>query len=444
MKIFNSLTLNKEEFLPKKEIKMYVCGPTTYDDIHVGNARPIVFFDTVRRIFEYLGYSVKSVSNFTDIDDRIIVKSKEKGLTEKAFTDYFIKRTLRLEEELNCLPHYKRPRVTEYIKEIISFIKKLVSKGFAYKSGSDVLFSVDKIPNYGESSHQDLEALMSGARIEVNEEKKNPLDFVLWKRTTEGVAWDSPWGKGRPGWHTECVVMINELFGSKIDIHGGGLDLKFPHHENEIAQSLAINSHKIADFWMHNGLITTDKKKMSKSLGNDLKAYQLLEEIGFEAFRLLILSSPYRQPLIFNDDTLKQAESLKTKFLKPLNLYRNLLVLEKKELKELKPIKSDSFHKEFLEAINDDFNFANVFTLLTKLSKKINELIITKSFQKEDQFVFKTYEEFLMVLGLIKCYKEITEEDIKNYQEWNKSRENKDFLKADEYRQILFKKGLIS
>ena len=444
MKIFNSLTLNKEEFLPKKEIKMYVCGPTTYDDIHVGNARPIVFFDTVRRIFEYLGYSVKSVSNFTDIDDRIIVKSKEKGLTEKAFTDYFIKRTLRLEEELNCLPHYKRPRVTEYIEEIISFIEKLVSKGFAYKSGSDVLFSVDKIPNYGESSHQDLEALMSGARIEINEEKKNPLDFVLWKRTTEGVSWDSPWGKGRPGWHTECVVMIDQIFGSKIDIHGGGLDLKFPHHENEIAQSLAINSHKIADFWMHNGLITTDKKKMSKSMGNDLKAYQLLEEIGFEAFRLLILSSPYRQPLIFNDDTLKQAESLKIKFLKPLNLYHNLLVLERKELKGLKSINGDSFHEEFLEAINDDFNFANVFTLLTKLSKKINELIIAKSFQEEDQLVFKTYEEFLMVLGLIKGYKKIEESDIKSYQEWNKSRENKDFAKADEYRQILFKKGLIS
>lgn len=442
MKIFNSLTLKKEEVHFKKDIKIYVCGPTTYADIHIGNARPIVFFDTVARSLKFLGYNPILASNFTDIDDRIILRAKESGVSEKLYTDQIISRILEFESEVNCLKAAFRPRVTEYIKEIIMFISSLIEKKYAYIKDGDVLFRVKSAKEYGICSHQDINSLLKGVRIELSGNKENPLDFVLWKQTKDGIKWPSPWGEGRPGWHTECVVMINKIFNGKIDIHGGGLDLKFPHHENEIAQANALFNHKIASLWMHNGLVTFDDQKMSKSLGNDLKAKVLLDEIGFEVFRILILSSPYRQPLIFNETTLNQAKNLKNKLIKPFFLYYNLMVLEGVEMIDTNYILNE-YKEKFVEALEDDFNFANCFTVLSEMIKQINTNLIKKDFSKISQELFFSYKSFISVLGLFKSFKSISDEDKQIYKAWNAARIEKDFSSADKFRKILIEKELI-
>jgi cysteinyl-tRNA synthetase len=300
MRIYNSLTDKVEEFKPINEgkVTMYVCGPTVYNYVHIGNMRPVITFDMVYKYLKYLGYDVKYASNYTDINPKITKAAETLGMTEREVANKFIK---AYEEDLknyNCSNIDYRPRVINYLDDIFNFISKLIEKDYAYVVDGDVYFRVSKIKDYGILSNQSIEELISGSRVDIDEKKENPLDFALWRKTTEGETFTSPWGEGIPGWHTECVVMINKLFGDKIDIHAGGVDLKFPHHENEIAQSIALNNNYIANYWMHNGHININNVKMSKSLNNFILAKDFIKEHSANVIKLAFLSTNYRQPLI--------------------------------------------------------------------------------------------------------------------------------------------------
>ncbi|MBR4422361.1 MAG: cysteine--tRNA ligase, partial [Erysipelotrichaceae bacterium] len=313
MRIYNTKTLKVEEFVPlkEKEVSMYVCGPTVYNHVHIGNVRPVVVFDTLRRLFEALGYTVRYVSNYTDVDDKIINRAKELGIDEKTLTESVIQEYRSLVEAVGSMQPDETPKPTIYMPQILSYVKELVENGSAYAVDGDVYLKVQDIPAYGELSGNSVEQLESGARIDINDKKADPLDFALWKKTNEGIKWQSPWGEGRPGWHTECCVMINSIFadqGGYIDIHGGGFDLKFPHHENEIAQAKAHNHHKLAHFWMHNGFINVDNEKMSKSLGNVILMKDVVNEFGGIPFRMMILAAHYRAPASFSEETIREAQ----------------------------------------------------------------------------------------------------------------------------------------
>ena len=307
VRLYNSLTNKIEVFTPVKEgeVSMYVCGPTVYNIPHIGNMRPVVTFDTLRRFFTYIGYKVTYVSNFTDVDDKIIKQASIEGKSEKELTEYYISEFRKTIHLIGSLDPNITPKVTEYIDKIISYIDNLIKVGAAYEKDGDVYFRVNSVKDYGSLSNINIDDLLVGARIEENSNKESPLDFALWKKTDVGISWDSPWGKGRPGWHTECCVMIDTIFNEKIDIHGGGYDLKFPHHENEIAQAEATNHHKIANYWMHNAFININNEKMSKSLGNVIYAIDVINNFGGNIARLVILSTHYRLPVSFTDDTIK-------------------------------------------------------------------------------------------------------------------------------------------
>ena len=312
VKLFNSLTNKLEIFVPLRmgEVSIYVCGPTVYNDAHIGNMRPVVVFDVLRRLFEYLGYRVVFVSNYTDVDDKIINRAIDEKTTEKDISTRYINEFKKIVAGINSLNPTISPRVTEHIPEIINYIENLIDKGAAYVIDGDVYFRINSISNYGELSNINIDDLISGSRVEENSKKESPLDFVLWKKTEVGINWDSRWSKGRPGWHTECCVMINSLFpDGRIDIHGGGFDLKFPHHENEIAQSKAHNHNAIATYWMHNGFINFGEDKMSKSLGNVILAKDAINKYGGSVIRLLLLATYYRAPLSLTDEVVETAQS---------------------------------------------------------------------------------------------------------------------------------------
>ena len=315
IRFYNSLSGKIEEFKPikEKEVSIYVCGPTVYNDPHIGNMRPVVFFDTFRKFLEEVGYSVKYVSNYTDVDDKIIKKAIEEKKTEKEITTFYIAEYEKCLEDLNVAKAYENPKVTDYMNSIISYINGLVEKGAAYVNDGEVFFNVAQDEKYGELSKINIEDLISGARIEQNSKKQNPLDFLLWKNTDEGIKWESPWCLGRPGWHTECCVMIDTIFKGMIDIHGGGIDLKFPHHENEIAQAEAMHHNHIANYWLHTAMMDIKGQKMSKSLGNVILAKDAIKEYGADTIRLLLLNCDYRSVLNFSDDTVKDASSIVTK-----------------------------------------------------------------------------------------------------------------------------------
>lgn len=436
MKMFNTLSGKIEEFKPIKDgvINMYVCGPTVYSYAHVGNMCPVIIFDMVYRYFKYCGYKVNYASNFTDVDDKIIKAAKEAGVTEKELTEKYIKIYLDDVKALNCLDIDYRPKVTETMPEIIDYIKLLMDKGYAYQSGDDVYFRVNKVKDYGKLSKQVLEDLDAGNRIEVDSNKENPYDFVLWKKTKEGITWDSPFGKGRPGWHTECVVMINKLFGDNIDIHGGGVDLKFPHHENEMAQSVAACGTNLANYWMHNGHVLVDGVKMSKSLGNFMTARELLEKHCANAIRLSILKTNYRLPFDFTANLFKECETINDKVynaLKQANLEVQLKGLE------VGKIKQDS---KINEIMDEDFNTSNLITYLLDLVKDLNN----KLRSKED--FTDTYDKINLInyiLGLEYDFATLTDEDKDIYNKWISYRNNKEFDKADEMRQILVEKKIV-
>lgn len=442
MKIYNTKTLKKEEFKPitEGEVKMYVCGPTVYDNVHIGNVRPVVVFDTLRRTFEELGYKVKYVSNYTDVDDKIIRRSKELGISEKELTDKMIAAYNDIRHKLNAADLYKTPRVTETMDEIISFIDGLVDKGAAYEKDGDVYFRTSSVADYGSLSNQNLDDLQVGARIEENDLKESPLDFALWKKTEDGIKWPTRYSIGRPGWHTECVVMINKELGSLIDIHGGGKDLKFPHHENERAQSMAINESELANYWVHSGMIDINGVKMSKSLGNFITAKDILSKVDSMVLRWFLLATQYRDDVNVSDEII---ESSKAELTKIITAYKQACV--KLEVNDIKVAGVDEdAYKRFMDAMADDLNTPNAYAVIFEIVKNINQLVRVKeiNFEALGKEV-NTLVRCMNVLGIVLPDMTMSDDDKKMYQEWMDAKSVKDFKKADELRAQLSQKGIL-
>lgn len=442
MKIYNTKTLKKEEFKPitEGEVKMYVCGPTVYDNVHIGNVRPVIVFDTLRRTFEELGYKVKYVSNYTDVDDKIIRRSKELGISEKELTDEMIAAYNDIRHKLNAADLYKTPRVTETMDEIISFIDGLVDKGAAYEKDGDVYFRTSSVADYGSLSNQNLDDLQVGARIEENDLKESPLDFALWKKTEEGIKWPTRYSIGRPGWHTECVVMINKELGSLIDIHGGGKDLKFPHHENERAQSMAINESELANYWVHSGMIDINGVKMSKSLGNFITAKDILSKVDPMVLRWFLLATQYRDDVNVSDEII---ESSKAELTKIITAYKQACV--KLEVNDIKVAGVDKdAYKRFMDAMADDLNTPNAYAVIFEVVKNINQLVRVKeiNFEALGKEV-NTLVRCMNVLGILLPDMTMSDDDKKMYQEWMDAKSVKDFKKADELRTQLSQKGIL-
>ncbi len=443
IRIYNSLTNQIESFKPINEgkVSMYVCGPTVYNFVHIGNMRPVVVFDTFRRFLTYIGYDVKYVSNYTDVDDKIIKRAIELNMPESEVTKMYIEAFEEDLKNINALKPNVTPRVTEYMNQIIDFIDRLVKNGSAYVVDGDVYFRVEKIKDYGKLSNTRIEDLLVGARIDENSKKESPLDFTLWKHTDVGIKWDSPWSKGRPGWHTECVVMINSLFeNGHIDIHGGGFDLKFPHHENEIAQSEAINHHAIANYWMHNGFININNEKMSKSLGNVVTAHDALKKYGGNSVRLLLISTHYRAPVNFSEDLLLTNAKELTKI---TNVMKQLAVLL-----QLNDIGLDgkcaTYIEPFLNALADDLNTANALSELYNVIRQANQAMRTKEVDlKLLEQLFTTIRDEVSILGLNIAYPTLNNDDKKLLIEYNLAKANKDYATSDSIRSKLIERNIL-
>ena len=451
MKLYNTLSRTKEDFVPIKEgeVGIYNCGPTVYNFIHVGNARPLVVFDTLRRYFTYKGMKVKFVVNFTDIDDKMINKANDEGVKVSDIAERYIK---EFKQDANGLHLYDyetlHPRATEHIDEIISFIQTLIDKGAAYVSNGDVYFDINYAKDYGKLSKKNIEDLISGHRVDINDNKKNPSDFALWKNKKEGEPfWQAPWGEGRPGWHIECSVMAKTLIGDNIDIHTGGEDLQFPHHENEIAQSEACNGVSFANYWLHNGMITVDNEKMSKSKGNFFTVREIADEFDLEVLRFFLLTTQYRSPINFSREVMEQTKNSSKRLYNAK--YKLEDAIEKSSLdkitdEEEKLYKSFDRHIEkFENAMDDDLNTADAITAIFDLVKDIN-LNLDESNSKE--MLEKTLEllkKLTRVLGIMEGEREEISEDIEGLiAERNAARKNKDFAKADEIRDKLKEMGI--
>lgn len=452
MKLYNTLTRRKEEFIPIEQgkVSMYNCGPTVYNYIHVGNARPLVVFDTLRRFFAYRGYDVRFVVNFTDIDDKLINKANDEKTTVKAIAERYIEAFMEDANGLN-LYDYKtiNPRATEYIQEMIEFIQGLIDKGAAYAIDGNVYFNIHSAKEYGKLSKKNIDELVSGARIEINEEKQNPMDFALWKKAKPGEPyWDSPWGNGRPGWHIECSVMAKSILGETIDIHSGGEDLQFPHHENEIAQSETLTGKPFANYWLHNGMITVDNKKMSKSEGNFFTIKDVAQEYDLEVLRFFLLSSHYRSPINFSREVMDHTEKgLERLYNSKKNLEYLLGKADDRELneEENKIIDNILKHKEhFIQGMEDDLNTADAIAAIFELVKYIN----TNIDEDSNRIVVKKAYDILMelagVLGILSNEEEILEEEILELiEKRTEARKNKDYGLADEIRDKLKDRGIV-
>ena len=447
MKLFNTLTNKKEEFKPIEEgkVSIYICGPTVYNHAHIGNTRPMIVFDVLRRTFEYLGNDVTFVSNYTDVDDKIIKAAKAEGITEKELTDKYIKAYEDVRAGLNIEDPTYKPRVTETMPEIIDFIQALIDKGYAYEVDGDVYFRVTKVKEYGMLSGIKVEDLIAGASdrtlSEDDKKKESTTDFALWKKTDEGIQFDTPWSKGRPGWHTECVVMINKLFkDGKIDIHGGGQDLKFPHHENEIAQSMAYNGHPIANYWMHNQMINIDGEKMSKSLGNVLWAKDLIVEFGCNVFKWLMLSTHYRNPLNMTDEVIK---GVRKEVSKVENVTKNASLYL-----QVNHVPAHDYKKETVDAmvnaLEDDLNTSLALTQILDQVKVLNQVMRVR--EKDNDVIAEEYATLVKmgdVLGFLFEGTKLSEEDIALYEEWNAYKKEKNFDEADRVRKVLTERGIL-
>lgn len=452
MKIFNTMTAKKEEFVPmdKNEVKIYACGPTVYNYIHIGNARPLCVFDVLRRYLEYRGYNVKFVQNFTDIDDKIIKRANEEGTTYDVISKKYIEEFWTDANGLNFKKATVHPKATENIDEIIKLISTLVEKGYAYQAENDVYFRTLKFKEYGKLSHQPIEDLESGARIAIGEIKEDPLDFALWKGAKPGEPyWDSPWGKGRPGWHIECSAMNRKYLGDTIDIHCGGKDLVFPHHENEIAQSECANGCTFANYWMHNGYINVDNVKMSKSLGNFKTVREIANVYGYEVIRYFLISSHYRSPINYSLDIIDQCKSA----LERLYTCRDSLDFaiknaaeETKENDAELIAELDKRREQFITAMDDDLNTADGLAAIFELTKDINTKILDHDASKAVcEHAAKLYDELCNVLGILYNRKENTlDSDIEALVEKRQeARKNKDWATADKIRDELKAKGII-
>ena len=457
MKVYNTLTRKKEEFKPlvPGQISMYVCGPTVYNYIHIGNARSSIAFDTIRRYLEYKGYKVKYVSNFTDVDDKMINEARAEGTTVPKLAEKFINAFLEDTTALNIEPATLHPRATHEIKEIINFVQTLIDKGYAYESHGDVYYRAKKFKHYGQLSDQNIEQLEEGASEHINDEEQNrkedPIDFALWKAQKEPdeIAWNSPWGKGRPGWHIECSVMSTKYLGDTIDIHGGGQDLEFPHHENEIAQSEAKTGKKFVNYWLHNGFVTVGKKqeKMSKSLHNFVTVHDILKQIDPQVLRFYMSSVQYRRPINYSEDGLKQAETILKRY---QNTLRNLdaRLNDENETLEDNGLRDDltQAKAEFIEAMDDDFNVQNALSIMYDLATTLNNHL-----QKDqvDKPALKRAKKLLIawleIFGV-----SFKEEQAGNDDEIEKliaqrdeARKNKDWAESDRLRDELQAKGIV-
>lgn len=422
-------------------VYIYVCGPTVYNHAHIGNARPLIVFDTLRRALLAGGYEVTFISNYTDVDDKIIHQAIKEETTEKVITDKYIIAYEKLKKDFNVLPATFTPRVTEYMPNIITFINQLVEKGFAYSIDGDVYFRVSKIKEYGAVSNRNLEELKVGARIEENTKKENPLDFTLWKATDVGIQWDSPWSKGRPGWHTECVTMIQNLTPSlHVDIHGGGMDLKFPHHENEQAQCYAYTNHPLASIWMHNGFVNMNEEKMSKSLNNFVLAKDLIAQYGGQLLRWVMISTHYRAPINFSDDVFASAKTEITKIYTPLKQ----AALQLSFLENLPDTIEETIYFKFLQALADDLNTSLAISILFEVVKSLNMAMrVANKDLQQIAIYFKTINAMLEVLGMLPYDKFLSEEEKELYVLWQEAKQNKDFTKADALRNQLLVKGVL-
>lgn len=444
MKIFNSMKNQIEEIKPliEGEISMYVCGPTVYNYAHVGNARPIIVFDTLKKTLCELGYQVKFVSNYTDVDDKIIKKAKELGVDEKEVSEHFIEAYNDVRLGLHALMPDACPKVTETMDAIIAFIELLVQKGHAYEKDGDVYFRVNSVDQYGSLSNQQVDDLVVGARIDENEKKENPLDFTLWKQTEEGIRWSSPWSVGRPGWHTECVVMINKEFQKHlIDIHGGGMDLKFPHHENEIAQSRAAYGTGIANYWMHNGMVNMDGEKMSKSLGNVVWAKDMVEKLGANTMRWMMLSAHYRAPLNINEESIETANKECTKV---LNTLRSAYIKLERANIALEGVLEAEVYQAFMDAMQDDLNTPNAFAAVFEETKRLNAALRQRELDETQVIGYVlALEHMLSVLGIAYERVTLTKEDRDLFANWESAKAERNFEQADVYRAQLNERGLI-
>ena len=454
MKIYNTLTRQKEEFVPVHpgKVGMYVCGPTVYNYIHIGNARPMIIFDTVRRYFEYKGYEVNYVSNFTDVDDKIIKKANEEGVTATEIAERYIKECKQDMEALNIKPATHQPRATEEIGGMIKMIQTLIKKGHAYEVDGTVYFKTRSFKDYGKLSKKNIDDLEAGHReikVTGEEGKKDPLDFVLWKPKKEGeIAWDSPWGEGRPGWHIECSEMSKKYIGDTIDIHAGGEDLIFPHHENEIAQSEACNGEKFANYWMHNGFLNINNKKMSKSAGNFFTVREIGEKYPLQVIRFFMLSAHYRTPLNFSDTLVESAKTGLDRILTAIDLCREMAAkeetgsLSKEETEHIANI--EVLVKKFEDAMEDDFNTADAVSAIFEIVRESNSTV--KDFSADyAKKILKVLEDLCSVLGIETTEEEeILDEEIeKLIEERQAARKNKDFARADEIRDQLLEQGIV-
>ena len=453
MKIYNSLSLSKEEFKPLEEgkVKMYVCGPTVYNFIHIGNARPMIFFDTVRRYFEYKGYEVNFVSNFTDVDDKIIKAANEEGVAPEVISERFIKECKKDMEGMNIRPATTHPQATKEIDGMIEMIQTLIDKGHAYAAeDGTVYFRVKSFPGYGKLSHKDMDALMSGFReikVTGEEGKEDPNDFVLWKPKKEGEPyWESPWCQGRPGWHIECSVMSKKYLGEQIDIHGGGEDLIFPHHENEIAQSEATSGKTFSNYWMHNAFLNIDNKKMSKSLGNFFTVRDISEKYDLQVLRFFMLSAHYRSPLNFSAELMEAAKNGLTRIVTSV---QRLAELETKAAEgpadQAVLDKFEELKKKYEAAMDDDFNTADAISALFEMVKLANVEINETSGKSTVKAAYDLMDKLCYILGIITEKKEESldaevEALIAQRQE---ARKNKDFAKADDIRDKLQAMGIV-
>jgi cysteinyl-tRNA synthetase len=444
IKLYNTLTRQKETFKPLEEgkVKMYVCGPTVYNYIHIGNARPAIVYDTVRKYLEYRGYDVTYVSNFTDVDDKLIKAANELGEDVQTIADRFIEAYFEDVTALGCDRATAHPRVTESMDIIIDFIQALIEKGFAYEADGDVYYRTRVFKDYGKLSHQSIDELRVGARIDAGEKKQDSLDFALWKAAKEGeISWESPWGEGRPGWHIECSAMVHDHFGDTIDIHAGGQDLTFPHHENEIAQSEALTEKTFANYWLHNGYININNEKMSKSLGNFVLVHDILKEHDAQVLRLFMLSVHYRHPINYSVDLLESTKNaldrLRTSYENLLHRAQSSTDLTDDNEKWLNIISEQ--RAVFVEAMDDDFNTANAISVMFELSKQANYYLQEKNTSKEVISAFTdAFDELGAVLGLQFGNKELLDAEIEELIEKRiQARKDRNFQLSDEIRDQL-------
>ena len=455
MKIYNTMSKRKEHFVPLEEgkVKMYVCGPTVYNYIHIGNARPMIVFDTVRRYFEYKGYDVNFVSNFTDVDDKIIKKANEEGVTADEISKRYIEECKKDMEGMNIEPATKNPLATEEIGGMIEMISTLIDKGYAYEKNGTVYFRTRRFKDYGKLSHKNLDDLQSGGRallVTGEDEKEDSLDFVLWKPKKEGEpAWQSPWGEGRPGWHIECSEMSKKYLGEQIDIHAGGEDLIFPHHENEIAQSEAANGKEFAKYWMHNGFLNIDNRKMSKSLGNFFTVREISEKYDLQVLRFFMLSAHYRSPLNFSADLMESARSGLNRIVTAAENLKFLIgsagSTAMTEEEQEKFAKSAEYVESFEKAMDDDFNTADAIAAVFELVKYINTTAGGDSSREYLESLLKRLGSLTDVLGIIvEREEEILDADIEALiAERQAARKERNFARADQIRDELLAKGII-